>query len=197
MSALLSSCFFVITPFHLFVVGFSELAAKLDERAGTRRRVKKILYSESVALAHAESASCGSRFCEWCKIRRGDAFPLSGAQVRCGNERSRLQRVWATFPIGQPLAQGRHLLRPPEYASTEKASGTYGVYYRVPIEYGAKPFVKLGEGYPFPDELIPKHSRVFFMTFVGCLCDLLRVVVGVLPYSADLGSVSVYRWANR
>ena len=46
-------------------------------------------------------------------------------------------------------------------------------------EYRAKPFVELGEGYPFPEELLPKHSQVgskiAFMTLVGCLCDLLRV----------------------
>ena len=46
-------------------------------------------------------------------------------------------------------------------------------------EYRAKPFVELGEGYPFPEELLPKHSQVGskipFMTLVGCLCDLLRV----------------------
>ena len=46
-------------------------------------------------------------------------------------------------------------------------------------ETRAKPFVELGEGYPFPEEFLPKHSRVGskipFMTLVGCLYDLLRV----------------------
>ena len=45
-------------------------------------------------------------------------------------------------------------------------------------EYRAKLFVELGEGYPFREKLLPKHSRldskVPFMTFQGCLCDQLR-----------------------
>ena len=40
-------------------------------------------------------------------------------------------------------------------------------------EYRMQPFLELGEGYPFPEELLPKHcrvgSRIPFMTFVGCL----------------------------
>ena len=45
-------------------------------------------------------------------------------------------------------------------------------------EYRAKPFEDLGEEYPFPEDLVAKHSRVEskvpFMTFVGCLGELLR-----------------------
>ena len=41
-------------------------------------------------------------------------------------------------------------------------------------EYRAKPFEDLGEEYPFPEDLVAKHSRVQFMTFVGCLGELLR-----------------------
>ena len=45
-------------------------------------------------------------------------------------------------------------------------------------EYRAKPFEDLGEEYPFLEDLDAKHSRVEskvpFMTFVGCLGELLR-----------------------
>ena len=45
-------------------------------------------------------------------------------------------------------------------------------------EYRAKPFEDLGEEYPFPEDLVAKHSRleskVPFMTFVGCLGEFLR-----------------------
>ena len=45
-------------------------------------------------------------------------------------------------------------------------------------EYRAKPFEDLGEEYPFPEDLVAKHfrveSKVPFMTFLGCLGELLR-----------------------
>ena len=46
-------------------------------------------------------------------------------------------------------------------------------------EYRAKLFEDLGEEYPFPDDLVPKHyrveSKVPFMTFVGCLGEFFAV----------------------
>ena len=45
-------------------------------------------------------------------------------------------------------------------------------------DYCYCPFVELTERYPFPEDLLPKHSRVeskvSFMILVSCLCDLLR-----------------------
>ena len=45
-------------------------------------------------------------------------------------------------------------------------------------DYRSRPFEDLGEGFPFPEDLLPKHSRadsrVPFMTLVCCLCELLR-----------------------
>ena len=42
----------------------------------------------------------------------------------------------------------------------------------------SRPFEDLAEGFPFPEDLLPKHSRVDsrvpYMTLVGCLCELLR-----------------------
>ena len=46
------------------------------------------------------------------------------------------------------------------------------------VEYQSRPFEDLSGGYPFPEELLPKQSRVGskvpFVTLVDCLCELLR-----------------------
>ena len=45
-------------------------------------------------------------------------------------------------------------------------------------EYRARSFEDLAEGYPFPEDLLPKHvgmdSKVLFMMLVGCVCQLLH-----------------------
>ena len=45
-------------------------------------------------------------------------------------------------------------------------------------EFHSRPLVDLAEGYPFPEDLLPKHSRVDskvpLMTLVSCVCDWLR-----------------------
>ena len=45
-------------------------------------------------------------------------------------------------------------------------------------DYCSRPFEDLAEGFPFPEDLLPKQSRVDSrvpnMTLVGCLCELLR-----------------------
>ena len=44
-------------------------------------------------------------------------------------------------------------------------------------DYLARPFVDLGPEYPFPEDLLPRHSqstsRVPLMTLVGCVCEFL------------------------
>ena len=45
-------------------------------------------------------------------------------------------------------------------------------------EFRSRPFVDWGPEFPFPGDLLPKHSRVGskvpFMTLVSCFCDWLR-----------------------
>ena len=45
-------------------------------------------------------------------------------------------------------------------------------------EYKAKPFIDLAEGFPFPEDLLPKHaqvgSKVPFMTMISSVCEWLR-----------------------
>ena len=75
-----------------------------------------------------------------------------------------------------------------------KADVTYRVHTGLPVynklmekmslseeqmaEFRNRPFVDMAEGYPFPEDLLPKHSKpeskVPFMTMISCLCELLR-----------------------
>ena len=45
-------------------------------------------------------------------------------------------------------------------------------------EFCSRPFVNLGDEFPFPEEPLPKQSRVEtkvpFMTLVSCICEWLR-----------------------
>ena len=45
-------------------------------------------------------------------------------------------------------------------------------------EFKLRAFVDLAEGFPFPEDLLPKHSQVGskvpFMTFISCICEWLR-----------------------
>ena len=45
-------------------------------------------------------------------------------------------------------------------------------------DHRSRPWFELGTGYPFPEDLIPKHSRIEsrvpFMTLVSCVTELLR-----------------------
>ena len=68
-----------------------------------------------------------------------------------------------TYRVHMGLPVLNRLIEPMEMTEAELA------------EYRAKPFEDLGEEYPFPEDLVAKHSRVEsevpFMTFVG---ELLR-----------------------
>ena len=65
-------------------------------------------------------------------------------------------------------------------------------------EHRAKPFEDLGEEYPFPEYLVAKHSRVEskvpFMTFMGCLGELLHSGVDFF-FCEDCGAIFACLWA--
>ena len=52
-------------------------------------------------------------------------------------------------------------------------------------EFRSRPSVDLGEEFPFPDDLLPKHSKVEskvpFMTLVSCVCVIGYVVAAISP----------------
>ena len=81
---------------------------------------------------------------------------------RFGSDRHWYRDVTYRVHMGLPVLN--RLLEPMELSESQMA------------EYRARHFVDLAEGYPFPEELIPKHcqvkSRVPFMTLVSCFCDL-------------------------
>ena len=46
------------------------------------------------------------------------------------------------------------------------------------VDFKSRTFVDLAEGFPFPEDLLPKHSqvgsKVTFMTLISCVCEWLR-----------------------
>ena len=69
-------------------------------------------------------------------------------------------------------------------------------------DYKSRPFCDLGEEYPFPEDLVPKHSKpdsnVPFMTLVSCFCEFLAfaVMVATLIICVVCGAIFVRLWAN-
>ena len=65
-------------------------------------------------------------------------------------------------------------------------------------EFRPRPLIDLAEGYPFPEDLLPKHSRmdskVAFMTLVSCVCDWLRSG-GEYSLLRHCGAISALLWA--
>ena len=104
-------------------------------------------------------------FCKVCKRDVAMKAHGSGEFIRhFGSDGHWYRDVTYRVHMGLPVLN--RLLEPMELSDSQMA------------EYRARPFVDLAEGYPFPEELIPKHcqvkSRVPFMTLVSCFCDLLR-----------------------
>ena len=85
---------------------------------------------------------------------------------------------------------GRHFYSPGHW----NRDVTYRVHMRLPIYnrlmepmtlsaaqlagFRSRPFEDLGEGFPFPEDLVPKRARIEskvpYMTLVASLCDFLR-----------------------
>ena len=172
--------FFVATLFsRLFVViGFSELTAKVGEQVGTQPKAKKYSRKNMLHKRMLESHPAYSSFVSGSKTGAGTHFHcvICKRDVAMRAQGSRefarhfqsdshwFKDVVYRAHMGMPILS--RLMEPMEVSEEQLAA------------YRAKPFVEASEGYPFPEELLPKHSRVGsripFMTFVGCLCDLLR-----------------------
>ena len=160
------------------VAGFSELKARMDAQTGSRTKAKKYsrknMLSKRMLSLHpayrdfvsGSKTGAGTHFhCLVCK--RDVAMGSQGSREFARHFQSDShwdKDVVYRVHMGMPVLN--KLMEPLQLSEEQLA------------EYRAKPFVELGTGYPFPEDLLPKHSRVEskipFMTFVGCLCDLLR-----------------------
>ena len=159
------------------VIGFSDLAGKVEGRLGKRKTPKyssrNVLHKRMLGL-HPAFASfvAGPKnglgthcFCKVCKIDVAMKAQGSGEFVRhFGSDGHWFRDVTYRVHMGLPVLY--RILEPMELSESQEA------------EFRARPFVDLAEGYPFPEDLVPKHSqvksRVPFMTLVSWFCDLLR-----------------------
>ena len=159
------------------VIGSSDSAGKVEGRLGKRKTRKysscNVLHKRMLGL-HPAFASfvavpkngLGTHFfCKVCKRDVAMKAQGSGEFVRhFGSDGHWFRDVTYRVHMGLPVLN--RLLEPLELSASQEA------------EFRARPFVDLAEGYPFPEDLVPKQSqvksRVPSMTFVSCFCDLLR-----------------------
>ena len=159
------------------VLGISKLVEKVDDRLG-RKRTRKYssrndLHKRMLGLHPAfPSVEAGHKngqvthfFCKVCKRHVAMKEQGSCEFIRHFGSDGHWYRD-VTYRVHMELLVLNRLLEPMELAKSHMA------------EYRARLFVDLAEGYPFPEEVIPKYckvkSRVPFMTLVSCFCDLLR-----------------------
>ena len=104
-----------------------------------------------------------------CRVRCRDDVAMKAQGSGEFERHFESDKLWfkdVTYRVHMGLPVLNRLMEPMEMTEAQLA------------EYRAKPFKDLGEEYPFPEDLVAKHSRVEskvpFMTFVGCLGEFLR-----------------------
>ena len=162
----------------MYVLGFDDFVEKMGDRLSKRPKEKKYssrnyLHRRMLNLHPAfpdfvsgpRSGNGNFFFCRVCRRDVGMKAHGSGEFARQFQSDSHWFKD-VTYRVHMKLPLLNRLMEPMELSASQLA------------EYQSRPFEDLSEGYPFPEELLPKHSRVGskvpFMTFVGCLCELLR-----------------------
>ena len=151
----------------VYVLGLDDFAEKMGDRLSKRPKEKK--YSSRNYLhrrmLNLHPAFPDFFFCRVCRRDVGMKAHGSGEFARHFQSDSHWFKD-VTYRVHMKLPVLNRLMEPMELSASQLA------------EYQSRPFEDLSEGYPFPEELLPKHSRVGskvrFMTLVGCLCELLR-----------------------
>ena len=155
--------------------GFNDLVARVEERLGSTKKVKK--YSSRNDLRRdmlelnpfykdfVSGPKCGSGKFFFCRVSFGMKAQGVGEFARhFRSDGHRYNDV--TFRVHMGLPVLNRLMEPMVLSDNQIA------------DYKSWTFVDLAEGYPFPEDLVPKHStvssRVPFMTLVSSFCELLR-----------------------
>ena len=158
-------------------VGLDEFADSVGSRLSARGKGKKyssrnVLHRRMLSLhpafPHFVSGAKngkGTHFhCRVCKRDVGMRAQGSGEFARHFQSDGHWFKD-VTYRVHMGLPVLNRLMEPMELSESQLA------------EYRSKAFEDLSEGYPFPEDLLPKHSRVEskvpFMTLVGCVCELL------------------------
>ena len=169
----LSLLFFLLMA-YLYVAGFRELnekvgSQKLPKTYSSRKLLhRRILDLHPAYKSFVSGAKNGQATYFHCRVCRRDvAMKTQGS----GEFRRHFEcdKHWikdVIYMVHMGLSVLNRLMEPMDLTMIQMA------------QYRAKPFENLGEEDPFPDDFVPKHSRVDFkvpfMTFVGYLGELLR-----------------------
>ena len=160
----------------LSFAGFTKLSKKIGDRCqrrvrtyGNRKHLKRRMLSLHPAYPNFVSGSkCGEPTSFFCRVCNRD--------VRMKAQGSgEFKRHFASdghwfrdvrYRVHSGLPVYNRWLEPMELTAAQIA------------EYKAQPFVDLAEGFPFPEDLVPKHaqvdSKVPFMTMISAVCEWLR-----------------------
>ena len=113
-------------------------------------------------------SKCGRATFFYCRVCKRDVKMRSHVSAEFGRHFGS-KGHWARdvrYRVHMELPVYNKLMEPMELSPSQEA------------EYRARPFVDLGEVFPFPEDLLPKHSKVDskvpFMTLVSGFCDFLR-----------------------
>ena len=161
-------------------LGFTELSERVEDQLGSKRKTKKyskqnllnkkMLDLDPLYRDFVSGPKCGKATYFHCNVCHRDVSMTS----RGSGEFSRQfesNRHWqkdVTYRVHMGLPVYNKLMEKMDLSAQQVA------------DFKSRPFVDLSEGYAFPEDLLPKHSRVEsrvpFMALVSCLCDLLRLV---------------------
>ena len=160
----------------MLFVGFKKLSKSIGDRCQCRVRsygIRKQLHRRMLSLHpiypdFVSGAKCGDPTYFFCRVSQPDAWVKAhgvGEFKRHFSSdghwnRDICYRVYAGLPVYNKM------LEPIELSANQIA------------EFKARPFVVLAEGFPFPEDLLPKQARVVskvpFMTLISSVCEWPR-----------------------
>ena len=157
------------------IVGFNELVDEVEsrlERPKKKYSSRNLLHRRMLSLNpvfgdFVTGLKCGIVEFFFCRVCKRDVIISHGSSelVRHFGSKKQWQqdvvyRLHMGLPIYNKLMEPMTLSSPPDN------------------ECGSRLFVDLGPEFPFPADLLPKHSRVHskvpFVTLDSCFCDWLR-----------------------
>ena len=161
----------------MIVIEFQELSEKVEQRLA-KRPVKKYSSRNELHRHMLDRHPAFGDFVTGAKDGKGTHFHCRvcdrdvAMKAHGSGEFSRHFRSDAhwfkdvTYRVHMGLQVLNRLMEPMELSDSQLA------------DYRSRPFVDLNGEYPFPEDLLPKHSRagskVPFMTLVSCFCEFLR-----------------------
>ena len=177
-SCVLCSYSLVSVEYSFVVIGFQGLTARMEEGLSATKKAKmycsrnmlrrNMLYMNPFFGDFVSGPKCGSGKYFFCRVCQRDV----GMKTHGSGEFARQFRSdghWykdITYRVLMGLPVWNWLMKPMTFSESQIT------------DYKQLAIVDIAEGYPLPEDLVPKHatvgSRVPFMTVVSSFCDLLQ-----------------------